>query len=75
MEGKHTLIPKHEKLSDDQKQKLFEEYNITLRELPQISIKDPALEEIEVAVGDVIKITRSSPTAGTTHFYRGVSND
>jgi DNA-directed RNA polymerase subunit H (RpoH/RPB5) len=38
-------------------------------------VSDAAIAKLEVKEGDVIKITRVSPTAGTTVFYRGVAND
>jgi len=70
----HVLIPKHEIISDKEKEKLFEKYHITIKELPVIKVTDPAIVEMDVKVGDVIKITRNSPTAGTTTFFRGVVN-
>lgn len=72
---KHTLIPKHEKISEDEKLKLFEKYNITFKELPKIIKNDPAIRHFDVKVGDVIRITRKSPTAGRAIFYRGVSDE
>lgn len=70
----HVLIPKHEIISDKEKEKLFEKYNITIKELPVIKLTDPAIGDLDVKVGDVIKITRTSSTAGTTVFFRGVVN-
>tara|TARA_Y100000310_G_C20615024_1_gene780157 strand:+ start:142 stop:384 length:243 start_codon:yes stop_codon:yes gene_type:complete len=69
---KHTLIPKHSKLSDKQKEKVLEDYKISLRELPRISKTDPALTSLNVKPGDVIKIIRTSLTAGEAIFYRVV---
>ena len=71
---KHVLVPKHAKLSEKEKDELFKRYNITLRELPKILKDDPALASLDVKPGDVIKITRKSPTAGESVFYRGVSD-
>ncbi|MBW2998923.1 DNA-directed RNA polymerase subunit H [Candidatus Woesearchaeota archaeon] len=68
----HDLIPKHEKLSESEKQKVLEEYNVEVKDLPSILITDPALFEIDVKPGDVIKIERNSPVAGKIIFYRGV---
>ena len=73
---KNVLVPKHEKISEEEKKELFEKFKISDRELPKITINDPALKGLEdVKVGDVIKITRKSQTAGTAIYYRGVSND
>ena len=71
----HMLVPKHEKISEEEKQVLLAKYNITIKELPKIDIKDAAIAHLGAQPGDVIKITRDSPTAGTTVFYRGVMNE
>ena len=68
----HRLVPKHELLSDDQKQHLLEQYNIVLAALPEIDNKDPAVMKCKAKIDDVIRITRKSLTAGTTIFYRRV---
>jgi len=67
---KHGLVPKHTILSDEDTQKILISYSITKRQLPQISIKDPALEHLDCKEGDVLKIERKSETAGTSIFYR-----
>ncbi|MBI5392223.1 DNA-directed RNA polymerase subunit H [Candidatus Woesearchaeota archaeon] len=68
----HTLVPKHEKLQEEEKQKLLHEYNLSIKQLPQIKLSDPALQHLQAQIGDVIKITRASPTVGETFFYRVV---
>jgi DNA-directed RNA polymerase subunit H (RpoH/RPB5) len=70
----HILTPKHKKLSDKEKAKLLDTYNITFKELPAIIKSDPAIADLEAEEGDVIMIDRASPTAGKTTFYRGVIN-
>lgn len=72
---KHVLVPIHEKMSDADKKLLFEQYLISEKDLPKIPITDPAIRHMDLKVGDVIKITRSSPTAGKVYFYRGVANE
>ena len=71
----HVLVPKHEKLTEKETQQLFEKYNISVADLPAISKNDVALYGMDVHVGDVIKVTRKSPTAGIAIFYRGVVNE
>ena len=71
---KHVLIPKHTKLSEKEKQELLKTYNISTRELPKILNSDPALQSLNVKINDVIKIERSSQTAGETVYYRSVVN-
>lgn len=68
----HELIPTHEKLDDAQKKSFLEEMKISSRELPKILKDDPALADLGVKAGDVIKIYRLSATSGTTSFYRVV---
>jgi len=68
----HDLIPEHTKLSDSEKQKILDQYNVTINELPSILITDAALLKLKVKVGDIIKIERKSPTSGKSIFYRGV---
>lgn len=71
----HSLVPLHEKLSASEAKELFEYHNITIKELPKILKSDPAIRHLEVEENDIIKITRMSPTAGKTSFYRGVINE
>lgn len=72
---KHSLVPKHTKISEKDKKALFEQYNISIKQLPKITRNDPAIAHLEVKPGDIIKISRSSATAGKSIYYRGVSND
>ena len=69
---KHNLIPKHSKLSEAQKEKLLEKYNISLKELPRILKTDSAIASLNSKTGNVIKITRKSQTASEAEFYRVV---
>ena len=71
----HNLIPEHTKISEKEKEELFKEYNITLRELPKIYKTDPAIVNLNAKENDVIKIIRKSSTAGRAVFYRGVINE
>ena len=68
----HSLIPKHSKLSETEKKQVLEQYGITVKELPSISLDDAALHGLSVKVSDVLKIERNSPTAGKSVFYRSV---
>ncbi|MBT3406592.1 DNA-directed RNA polymerase subunit H [Candidatus Woesearchaeota archaeon] len=72
--SKHTLVPKHTKLSESEKKTLLKKYNITVKELPKILINDPAIIRFDPKVNDVIKIERGSHTARSSVFYRGVVN-
>ena len=70
---KHELVPEHIILKEEEKKKLFEELKILPQQLPKILTTDPVIKSIEAKEGDVIKIARSSPTAGHTVYYRLVS--
>lgn len=69
---KHSLVPKHVKLNEKEKNEILTTYRISVKELPKISKKDPSIQHLDPNPGDVIKILRESKTAGQTIFYRGV---
>ncbi len=69
---KHELVPKHEVLSEEEANKILEKLNITKGQLPKILITDPVVKKLKTDVGAVIKISRTSRTAGTSTFYRVV---
>jgi DNA-directed RNA polymerase subunit H len=66
------LVPKHEVLSEEELKALLERYNITKGQLPKILITDPVVKKIKAKVGDVVRITRESKTAGKSVVYRVV---
>ena len=68
----HVLSPEHEKLSDDQVTELLKTFNVEYAKLPKISLSYRAIENLEVELGYVIKITIPSSTSGTTVYYRMV---
>ena len=71
---KHILVPKHVKCSDAERKKILKHYQISVYDLPYIHKSDPALAGIEAKSGDIIKIDRTSPTAGEAVYYRCVVN-
>ncbi len=66
----HVLVPKHEILSVEEKEKLLESLGATEKQLPVIFISDPAIAEMKPKAGDIIKIARESLTAGVSTYYR-----
>ena len=62
----HILQPKHTVLKAQEVDKLLQEFNIVLAQLPKISVNDPALPE-GINSGDVVKIERKEET-----YYRVV---
>jgi len=69
----HSLVPKHEVLSEEQIVAFFEKYDLQPTNLPTIYIQDAALKGLGAKIGDIIKITRNSLTAGESIFYRRVA--
>ncbi|KAA0000882.1 MAG: DNA-directed RNA polymerase subunit H [Thermoplasmata archaeon] len=67
---KHKLVPHHEILKEKEVEKLLRTYNIRKENLPRILTTDPVVQAIGAKEGDVIKIVRESPTAGTSVAYR-----
>jgi len=58
----HELVPGHKILMKNESQKILKELDITASQLPKIHDTDPTIE-----------ITRDSPTAGKTKYYRLVT--
>lgn len=68
----HIYVPKHEIMTKQEAEEVLEKYNCKPTELPLIFVTDPAILGLGVKPGDMIKITRKSPTAGTSLYYRYV---
>lgn len=68
----NILVPKHEILSPEDAERILEFYGVTPEEFPKITQDDPGLVRLTVNAGDIIRITRNSPTAGKTFYYRVV---
>jgi DNA-directed RNA polymerase subunit H len=69
---KHVLVAKHTKLGEKPSKDLLTSLDITKEQLPKILIKDPAIKDLEINAGDIIKIERTSPTSGKSLYYRVV---
>lgn len=69
---KHVLVPKHEIVPLDQHKQLMESLYITSKsKFPEIRFHvDPIARCIGAVPGDIIKITRYSPSCGEAIIYR-----
>lgn len=70
--SQHFMVPKHEVVPKDKVDEVLKAYYATPDKLPQIVSDDPMAEEIGAQKGDIVKITRRSPTAGRSIYYRVV---
>ena len=66
----HVNVPLHVILPDDEVKDLLKRYNIVREMLPKIRNNDPACKVIDAKPGNVVKVIRRSPTAGTAVAYR-----
>ena len=69
----HFLVPKHEIMTEKEKEKVMKKYNVTEKQFPKILHSDSVIKEIGAKIGDLIKITRDSQVAGEVVYYRIVS--
>lgn len=72
---KHKLVPKHEVVSPEDAEELLKKYRVKAHQLPRIKASDVAVIAVDGEPGDIIKITRDSPTAGKHVSYRFVVPD
>jgi len=68
---KHTDVPDHTVLSEEDKDKIKKKYYITDdKQFPEISRFDPVAQAIGLRPKEVVEIIRPSPTAITAKYYR-----
>jgi DNA-directed RNA polymerase subunit H len=71
---KHVLVPKHEIVPEEQHEALLNSlYVLNKSQFPGISYSDAAVRVLGAVPGDIIKVTRASPTAGEVVLYRNVT--
>lgn len=69
--SKHSLVPKHEIVYDTEViENLLKTYKMRKNQLPIILHSDPVARYLNVKVGEIVKITRDSPSAGTAIVFR-----
>lgn len=67
---KHVLVPKHEVLTNDEAKQIMRTYRVGLKHFPLILSSDPVARYYGLLPGNMVRITRKSPTAGTYVSYR-----
>ena len=68
----HIYVPRHEIMTIKESEQVLKDFNCMPTELPLIFVNDPAILGLGVKPGDMIRITRKSPTAGESIYYRYV---
>ena len=66
----HELVPRHEILDESEVELVLKKYGIKKENLPKILKDDVVVKAIGAQEGQVLKITRNSPTAGESVYYR-----
>lgn len=68
---KHELVPKHEKLTEDEIAELKERYMLKSKmQMPHILRTDVIARWLGLRHGDVVRIPRHNDTSGESYYYR-----
>jgi DNA-directed RNA polymerase subunit H (RpoH/RPB5) len=69
----HYKVPKHRLLTAAQARVLVRRLKIDPDRLPMINQNDPAIITLQPQAGDIIEIERNSVVAGSTKYWRIVT--
>ena len=64
------MVPDHRIMAEEEIGELLSTYHLSLEQLPKIFHDDPAVKTVKAKPGNVIRIIRSSQTAGRAESYR-----
>jgi DNA-directed RNA polymerase subunit H (RpoH/RPB5) len=67
---KHVLVPEHTLVPSEEAAAVMKKLNLDKDKMPCIHKNDPAIAHLKAKPGDLIRIKRTSPTAGRTIYYR-----
>lgn len=67
------LVPKHELLSDEERERLLHALNVHPRQLPRMRTTDAAVKAIGAKKGDIVRISRRDSVVGEYYYYRVVA--
>ena len=67
---KHSFVPKHTIVSEDEKSEILNRYKVKLRDMPIILSTDPVARYLGLKQGQLVRIERPSPSSGTYVTYR-----
>jgi DNA-directed RNA polymerase subunit H len=70
--SEHIYQPKHEIMPKIEAEEVLKKFNARPSQLPYIMLSDKGIENLDARPGDIIKITRRSPTSGESVYYRYV---
>ncbi len=67
---KHELVHKHELLTKEGADAVLKRYGVAAEQLPKIRVTDAVANALGAKKGNIVKITRKSPTAGEAPYFR-----
>lgn len=68
----HELVPKHEVLKPEEAIEVLRSLGVRPEQLPYLRASDPVARAIGARPGDIVRVIRKSPTAGSIVVYRFV---
>jgi DNA-directed RNA polymerase subunit H (RpoH/RPB5) len=66
----HSYVPKHTKLTDEEKMEFYKNYNVNESQVPEISRFDPVARAICLRPKDICKIMRYDKISYNNEYYR-----